>query len=178
MSLKSFVGATLVATAAAHGRMTVPSARNAVWKDGPTDAIKMAAIPDYNLDGLAAGGPGVTPKIGHGLCGDQADGPQDHMEGGKFGRSKTGYEPLIVASYKPGQTFDVQVVLTAHHDGFFEWRLCDPKADGVGPAPYQVTQACFNKHVLPLADATQGMRKSEWKYYGPKYASRAALAVD
>jgi hypothetical protein len=96
------------------------------------------------------------------------------MAGGKFGHAKDSFEPLIVASYKPGQTFKTQVVLTAHHDGFFEWRLCDPKdGSGVGPEPYQATQACFDKHVLQLADPTQGMRKQDWNYNGR--ADRAHL---
>jgi hypothetical protein len=54
-----------------HGRLTVPAARNAAWKDAPTAAIRNNVEKDYNLDGLAAGGPGVVPLYGHGVCGDK-----------------------------------------------------------------------------------------------------------
>lgn len=172
--MRAIIALSLVVGAAAHGRMTVPSARNAIWQDGPTEAIKMAAVPDYNLDGLAAGGPGVVPLKGHGLCGDAATGPQDHMAGGKFGRAKNDFKPLIVASYKPGQVFETQVVLTAHHEGFFEWRICNPyDGSGKGPEPNQITQACLDKHRIPLADPSEGMRYADWN---PTYKNRADRA--
>jgi len=152
--------ATLLVKVDAHGRLSVPAARNAAWRDAP-DSVKSRFVPDYNLDGLAAGGPGQTPIIGHGICGDKADQPQDHMEGGKFGQMLNGGAPEITGSYRPGEPFDIGIVLTAHHDGFFEFRLCDHPDD----KPWdETTQGCLDQHVLQLANPQEGMPKNKWMY--------------
>jgi hypothetical protein len=105
----------------------------------------------------------VTPINGHGLCGDAAGG-RDHMAGGKFGRTKTSGTPAIVGSYEPGAIMTTQVVLTAHHDGFFEWRLCDVEKYGDNPSPQTVRQDCFDRNVLELVDwQNHGMKKADWK---------------
>lgn len=44
--------------------------------------------------------------------------------------------------YQPGQTIDLQVTLTAHHKGHFEYKAC-PISPGQAP-----TQACFDAHPL------------------------------
>ena len=46
--------------------------------------------------------------------------PRDNELNGKYG--KTG---LITRTYKQGDTFDVKVQLTAHHKGFFEFKICE-----------------------------------------------------
>ena len=83
---------------------------------------------------------------GHGLCGDNIQrqiftapsplGPVDPEQTGNH--------------YIQGSTIEVSVLLTAHHYGWFEMRLCTPSSDDE-----PVSQECFNEHVLEIdVDAT------------------------
>mmetsp|Transcript_10569 Transcript_10569/g.25020 ORF Transcript_10569/g.25020 Transcript_10569/m.25020 type:complete len:536 (+) Transcript_10569:115-1722(+) len=90
----------------------------------------------------------VESALGHGLCGDAPLGDvdrcwgggdcteQDHMPGGRF-YTPDGLGGEVQATYLAGQEIDVEFVITAHHRGVIELRLCDePRA----------TQSCFNKY--------------------------------
>jgi len=80
--------------------------------------------------------------VRHGICGDAAtvapkySGPQFTQEN-------------IVETYTAGTDIDLSVVITAHHMGWFEFRVCD-KSELDDPAG-EITQACLNRHQLVRA---------------------------
>jgi len=116
-----------------HGHMSRPSARNAIWQTAPDDRICpysqcRPTQPNYDLNGLSAGGPAVVYEdcrfvdpgcVGKfGLCGDRYDAnPQNHLENGKFGSG------LVNAVYEVGQTVYITLTITVHHYGYHEFDL-------------------------------------------------------
>ena len=101
----------------AHGYMTVPASRN---------------IDSSDRQSLAAGGPSTVHNGGaylHGMCGNSAtEQPQNWNEAG-----------TPVATYQEGESIIIEVVITAHHLGFFEFMLCDSP---------NITETCFRNHRL------------------------------
>lgn len=70
----------------------------------------------------------------HGPCGDPAGGGGAHEVGGQFY-----FGGKTVATYTAGGTVDFELAITAHHNGFMEWWVCDvDKCGGADP-----TGACF-----------------------------------
>ncbi|KAL6077686.1 Chitin-binding type-4 domain-containing protein [Balamuthia mandrillaris] len=151
-SLALFLSCLLALSALAlgHGYLADPPARNALGKLGCGDVPT-----NYDLMGLAAGGPSVVSQIGHGLCGDRADGVQEHYKGGKYA---TG---TIAGHYAPGSSITVTVVITAHHLGHFEFRLCD--LDSTDPMD-DADQGCLDANVLVLS-GTEG--DTQWELPAP-----------
>ena len=110
-----------------HGFMQKPKSRNLqAFRDGS----------DYDFMGLSAGGvsnvksnslDGVyiypdTIKNGdarHGMCGD----PVGLLE--KYNGNLNQYP--IVSTFEKGQTISIDIVLTAHHKGHFEFYICNEK---------------------------------------------------
>jgi hypothetical protein len=121
-----------------HGHLRTPMSRNYVTRDG-------------NENGLSAGGPaavygnGKYPNGKHGVCGDPAGGDRPHEAGGV--KSNGG---KIVATYKSGDTIDLEVVITANHWGKFQFRVCPLPRASMSPQEERAfaTQACFNRNVL------------------------------
>jgi len=54
-----------------------------------------------------------------GICGDEYGRVQRHDDGGRYANG------IIAANYKPGQTIDVEILLTTSHLGYFEFRIND-----------------------------------------------------
>ena len=72
-----------------------------------------------------------------GLCGDPI-GSNDHMVGGQY----VPYAKApIVAGYEPGTTIDFAVQIDTHHNGFFEFYLCDLDACGTN----DIQETCFTQ---------------------------------
>lgn len=70
----------------------------------------------------------------HGACGDPAGGEGAHEVGGRFYHGG-----VPVATYTAGGTVDFELAITAHHNGFMEWWVCDADKCGGGDP----TGACF-----------------------------------
>ena len=63
----------------------------------------------------------------------------------------------IQATYKQGDTIDVEVVLTAHHMGYFQFKACPLAQHGDVP-----TQACFDSYKLEFVeDVLHGVPKDD-----------------
>lgn len=127
----------------AHGIMSVPKSRNIISR---TDHYCPHCFNGGGTGNVASNSGGVWPAVEteetskrHGLCGDPA-GQDDHMVGGKS------YTGEIVATYQSGSTIDIEIGVTAHHNGHFEFYLCNKGdlADPSGP----ITQDCLNKYPL------------------------------
>eukprot|EP00192_Tetraselmis_astigmatica_P011861 CAMPEP_0117670744 /NCGR_PEP_ID=MMETSP0804-20121206/12942_1 /TAXON_ID=1074897 /ORGANISM="Tetraselmis astigmatica, Strain CCMP880" /LENGTH=397 /DNA_ID=CAMNT_0005479115 /DNA_START=102 /DNA_END=1292 /DNA_ORIENTATION=- len=138
----------------AHGYMSKPLSRNKLANNRPEPGPVNYCPHCLNLGGRRTT-PLVYPEtiesgLSHGLCGDKPLGSveacwgggdcpeQDHMPGGRFYTpGAPGLGGAIQETYVEGDTIDVEFVITAHHRGFIELRLCDEKP---------LTQACLNKY--------------------------------
>ena len=79
-----------------------------------------------------------------GICGDPAEAGQRVNEPGPDNIYANG---IIVRQYTEGQTIEAKVEITAHHKGWFEFRIC-PHNDVTTPA----THSCLDNNLLPLAN--------------------------
>eukprot|EP00045_Choanoeca_perplexa_P017020 m.238501 g.238501 ORF g.238501 m.238501 type:complete len:415 (-) comp17429_c0_seq19:1890-3134(-) len=131
----------LAAMVDGHGFMFKPASRNSC-----------ASCNNYCPHCLNAGGPGWVQSqspnglwpavdtevttVRRGLCGDQIGQPQLHLA-----------PKPVVETYQKGQVIDVEMRITAHHQGHIELRLCD-NANAL-------TQTCLNKHLLNRVDTDE-----------------------
>mmetsp|Transcript_28630 Transcript_28630/g.66347 ORF Transcript_28630/g.66347 Transcript_28630/m.66347 type:complete len:388 (-) Transcript_28630:336-1499(-) len=133
-----------------HAALTIPISRNVRRNlDGQ----------QYNIYGLDAGGPshlytnndGVYPGHDfpetHGLCGNNVGDGSTSMS------AEENMEPsAIQATFVSGSIVELEVKVTAHHWGYYEFRICDVI---VGPTTFATrteAQACFDQHLLLRAD--------------------------
>ncbi|XP_076802032.1 uncharacterized protein LOC143446325 [Clavelina lepadiformis] len=157
-----FFGFLLAESVRSHGTLMEPPNRSYMWRVKDEDP---AIIPykdiveeNWNDNQLYCGGFQHQQNLGGkcGLCGDPYDGVRDNEAGGKYGKG------IIVRQYSQGSMLEVSVKLTAHHLGFFEFRLCpwnNPTVPG--------THDCLNQYLLPLLNgSTQYFppKKGEWVY--------------
>lgn len=152
--------AALAGAAAGHGRLVEPPSRASAWRFG------FDTPHNYNDHELYCGGFTRQWKRNGGqcgVCGDpwDAPAPRAHELGGRFGKG------VIVRRYAPGATFPVRVELTANHNGYFEFRVCDD--------PAATDQPCLDRRVLRLSgrDETryfprEGNRVYEMQYRLPE----------
>jgi len=68
-------------------------------------------------------------SVRYGLCGDPIGNDQPHL-----------IKRPTTASWVAGQVIDLEIGVTAHHNGYVEFRLCD-NADNL-------SQKCLNEHLL------------------------------
>jgi hypothetical protein len=146
-----------------HGFLQLPTSRNRFsYEHGK----------DYDFMGLNAGGPGnVQSKVidgvylypdsvenseaRHGMCGD----PKSSYE--TYNLQKDNYPALT--TYQMEAVIDIQVLITAHHMGHFEFYLCDMKHHD------KVTQNCLFQHRLQRVavenDVSPPDEKYPYRYY-------------
>ena len=111
-----------------HGRIHEPPGRSSLHRFTADNSIDQSVVNNYpkNYDdtGLFCGGFSTQVQNGYkcGVCGDnyKSSRPRDNELGGKYG--KTG---IIPRSYDEGATMDVKIELTAHHKGWFSFKICD-----------------------------------------------------
>jgi len=106
------------------------------------DEFKVRSPKNYEHNQLFCGGihQEDNPGTNCGVCGDSlADPvPRDNEIGGKY------YTGIITGNYSSGGIIEAEVVITAEHLGYMQFRLC------LNPATE--TQSCFNRHLLRLVD--------------------------
>ena len=129
-----------------HGFLQYPISRNLnEYKDGM----------DYDFMGLNAGGasrvnlfadsdiylypdPISNAEKRHGMCGD----PVNFIE--KYNGNINNYE--ILNSFIQGEEITIEVILTAHHMGHFEFYICN--TDDLSNLENGITQECLYRHRL------------------------------
>ncbi|KAH8086728.1 hypothetical protein JL720_7171 [Aureococcus anophagefferens] len=161
-----------------HAMMTIPPARQIVHdvaidpkvqEGGYSKILRNPSTKDLvSLNhGIGGGVGGKTKQAeqGFGLCGD--DGGRA-MYSGIFDAASDKYgqtEPRV--EWVAGSTVDLQALVTAHHLGWFEFRLCP--MDAMGEV---LTQECLNEHVLKFdADYTRN-QFDETAYSGKLFDAR------
>ena len=103
-----------------------------------------------------------------GVCGDPWDqDPRDHEPGGQYA---TG---IIGKTYYEGQSINITIDVTANHNGYFEFRLCQNDE-----FMKVVTQECFDEHLLlihnnneevlsPSQASVFDLKLNKYKYFVP-----------
>ncbi|CAK8993802.1 Chitin-binding type-4 domain-containing protein [Durusdinium trenchii] len=110
-----------------HGYLASPRPRSIVRNGG--------SFGPGDIQSLSGGGPALDRIQGHGLCGDNSQRRQFETTG------------PIQATFTEGSTIDIQVEITAHHWGWFEFRLANLDEAGT------LTQDALNEHVLEFDEA-------------------------
>ncbi|GBG28983.1 Hypothetical Protein FCC1311_052042 [Hondaea fermentalgiana] len=130
------VVAALVLSAAVgvrgEGFLLFPPSRNLVYNGGSRG--------ENGIDDMDAGGAQAEFSNGHGLCGDQS-WRREMQSPNEFG----GGLPLV--TYAENSTIEINVTITTHRKGYFEFRLCDLDDDGLD-LNEAITQSCLNEYVL------------------------------
>lgn len=148
----------------AHGHLDWPNPRGALNGNHNTERIDRTAPNDYHIH-FPAGSKSVVPgsalrsqeRTGRhkwtpfeplkrnfrwraGVCGDlrhrRNPSRGDHMRGGKFYYPKD--SPRIVHVFRPGDILNASSQIVAHHNGFFEFHLCDVRRCGG-----EISESCF-----------------------------------
>ena len=136
----------------AHGYLKSPRSRNFVaYQDGIWSPL-LASNPEKEVQpqGASVGGTRAQCGIIEGVR--NYDFPKNAL-GGPL-------ETKVQSCYQPGQIIDLEVYLTAHHKGHFEFKAC-PISPGQAP-----TQACFDANKLRFISG-------ESANYDPIYPERA-----
>ncbi len=152
--------------AQAHGYLSKPEPRNVL-----SPSFGEGVENTQSLNGGFGNRDGINPAEyenanGHGLCGDYVD--RKAFSDPSAPQGNAAKRPLV--SYAAGGYMDLEVVLTAHHEGWFEFRLCVPK-DGGASLLSGLTQECFNEHVLEM-DVEHAVRN-----YGDKMKLRNGMPL-
>ena len=129
-----------------HGYLIEPPSRNSAWRRGfhtPTN---------HDDNGLNCGGRRVQWEKHDGKCGVYGD--EYDIASPLFAYPGRYAKGVITKTYTPGQQIQVEVVITANHKGWFEFRLGE-----IGTPP--ITQAKLT-HLLRLVSG--GTR---WKLDDP-----------
>ncbi|KAK3580518.1 hypothetical protein CHS0354_009470 [Potamilus streckersoni] len=142
-----------------HGALIEPPMRSVLWKYGFDAPI------NYNYMELYCGGFQNFQNNGGrcGVCGDSLQGPHGNERGGKYDLG------IIARSYPEGTTsIDVKVEITAHHKGYFEFKLC-PNDEA------EVTQECLDRYPLMIEEGIQ--QGDPMKFYPPDGQTIHSLKV-
>lgn len=95
----------------------------------------------------------------HGLCGDPVQGKAVEANW----RDETYLKPTSPQrSYEAGSIVEFEVGVSTHHEGHYEFRLCDKALDGQTLESVEKGWECLNKHVLvraPLKPECQNNKK-------------------
>lgn len=137
-----------------HGYMQSPVMRGSMWRL-PNRFPEVRRPANYDDNGLRADGPQIVrkdyPNMRYGVCGDPyfEPTPRKHESGGLFGRFPELGAAAIAQCFAPGSEIDISIKITAHHKGWFDFRLCVP---GEGN---DEDESCFqNGYHLEKADKT------------------------
>ena len=159
----SIIATTLIDKAEAHGYLLTPRSRNfyanvaAVWDT--SKATENDPWPESDPQSLNRGGTAAQ-------CGIVGDRNYDHPKNALGGLLK----PTIQECYDEGTIIDLKVLLTAHHDGHFEFYAC-PSAWGETP-----TEECFKAHPLEFVEDVMFGAPQDPNYPGRAYIPKQSTS--
>jgi len=135
MLLPLFLLLPLLGSVVGHGRLRHPPGRSTMWRYG------FETPENVNDHELNCGGFGRQQQNDGlcGVCGDPYDEPRPRSNelGGRWGLG------VVSEDYLEGQMMEIEVELTAYHQGYFEFRLCPHNT-----IDRPVQQACLDRHIL------------------------------
>merc|ERR1712180_156060 len=147
------LNAVLVGSCLGHGRLMSPPGRSSLksFKNDPAVApFWDQIVPNYNDHELFCGGFATQVSNGYkcGVCGDNyvEKRPRANELGGKYGS-----HGIIPRTYSSGSLIDVEIQITAHHQGFFQFKICKMEKNMVTE-----DEKCFDsdESIVPFADGS------------------------
>ncbi|CAF2122164.1 unnamed protein product [Rotaria magnacalcarata] len=152
-----------------HGYLFDPVARSSAWLIDPS--FKECCAYSSHME-MFCGGVGqqwITNGGKCGICGEPYDRAIKLFE--KGGAKYTG---KIVKTYNQGEQIDVQVKLSANHQGYFEFRLCNvdntPDSDA--------TQECLDRYLLTIVNTDSTKYRDVTKHGSDTITVRVQLPPD
>jgi len=161
-------------TAEGHALLQEPPSRNLVAY-GKTEFCPHC---------LQSGGPNTVSERGkehwpsndvptsHGLCGDPVQGKQVEADW----RDETYLKPTPVQRYyEAGAVVEFEIGVSTHHEGHYEFRLCDKPLDGTTLESREKGQECLNARVLlraPLKESCPNTADADCQLIDESYPGR------
>jgi len=136
-----FLNAILIDICLGHGRIMSPPGRSSLksFKNDPAVApFWDLIVPNYNDHELFCGGFSTQVSNGYkcGICGDNyiESRPRANELGGTYGS-----HGIIPRTYSSGSLIDIEIQITAHHQGFFQFKICKMEKNMI-----MEDEACFD----------------------------------
>ncbi|CAE7481882.1 cbh2 [Symbiodinium natans] len=167
--------AWLPVTAFGHSYLASPPSRNFLAHQAGLEDCPHC-LQSGGPDNVKARGNGVWPTRlapgSHGLCGDPVQGKSNPVRLEDETYLKAG---AVTATYQAGQVVEFQVAVSTHHQGHYEFRICDTGLDSSLTSEAE-GQACLDKWVLqrapPLADCVVNDPRGDCQPLDPKHPER------
>ena len=168
--------AWLPVAALGHSYLALPPSRNLL--------ANLAGLEDCphclqsgGPDNVKARGSGVWPTRlapgSHGLCGDPVQGRSNPVKLEDETYLKSGD---VTATYRAGEVVEFQVAVSTHHQGHYEFRICDKPLEAGSLASVAEGQECLDKWLLqrapPLADCVINDSRGDCQPLDPKHPER------
>ena len=159
-----------------HSYLALPPSRNLLANlDGLEDCPH--CLQSGGPDNVKARGEGVWPTRlapgSHGLCGDPVQGQSNPLRLQDETYLKAG---VVTATYAPGQVVEFQVAVSTHHQGHYEFRICDKPLDAASLTSAAEGQACLDQWLLqrapPLDDCVVNDPRGDCQPLDPKHPER------
>eukprot|EP00931_Biecheleriopsis_adriatica_P057193 TRINITY_DN3391_c0_g1_i1.p1 TRINITY_DN3391_c0_g1~~TRINITY_DN3391_c0_g1_i1.p1 ORF type:complete len:454 (+),score=53.08 TRINITY_DN3391_c0_g1_i1:91-1362(+) len=159
-----------------HSYLANPASRNLLAKlAGKEDCPH--CLQSGGPDNVKERGAGVWPSReapgSHGLCGDPVQG-QANPE--RLADETYLKEGPVVATYRPGEVVEFHIVVSTHHRGHYEFRICDRALDGTRLTSAAEGQACLDAHLLeraaPMEDCVVNDPRGDCQPVDPKHPER------
>eukprot|EP00933_Yihiella_yeosuensis_P078922 TRINITY_DN908_c0_g1_i4.p1 TRINITY_DN908_c0_g1~~TRINITY_DN908_c0_g1_i4.p1 ORF type:complete len:442 (-),score=78.17 TRINITY_DN908_c0_g1_i4:285-1610(-) len=174
--LGAFIFLSLLLRSFGHSYLAQPASRNLLQHvEGNEDCPHC----------LQGGGPGNVMKRGggvwptrlapksHGLCGDPGQGKPNPPTLADEKYLRPGH---VVSVYQPGEIAEFHIVVSTHHQGHYEFRICDKALDGNALNSAAEGQACLDQWVLhraaPAADCVVNDARGDCQPIDPKHPER------
>ncbi|CAE7606018.1 cbh2 [Symbiodinium natans] len=174
MSMKLLV--LVPVTVVGHSYLALPPSRNLLANlEGREDCPH--CLQSGGPDNVKERGGGVWPTRlapgSHGLCGDPVQGQSNPVRLEDETYLKTG---PVTATYEPGEVVEFQVAVSTHHQGHYEFRICDKPLDAGSLASAADGQACLDQWLLqrapPLANCVVNDPRGDCQPLDPKHPER------
>ena len=162
--------------ASSHSYLALPPSRNLLANlAGAEDCphCLQSGGPD-NVKARAGGvWPPNTVPGSHGLCGDPVQGRSNPVRLQDETYLKAG---PVQMTYGAGAVVEFQVAVSTHHQGHYEFRICDKPLDAESLSSAAEGQACLDKWLLqrapPLADCVVNDPRGDCQPLDPKHPER------
>ncbi|CAF4542593.1 unnamed protein product [Rotaria sp. Silwood2] len=152
-----------------HGYLFEPVARSSAWLVDPS--FKKCCTYSGHME-MFCGGVGHQWNTNGGKCGICGE-PYDRAVK-LFEKGGTMYTGKIVKTYIQGQQIDVKVKLSANHQGYFEYRLCN-----IDDNPnFDATQECLDRHLLTIANTDSTKYRDIVQHGSDMITVRVQLPLD
>lgn len=159
-----------------HSYLALPPSRNLLANlDGLEDCPH--CLQSGGPDNVKARGDGLWPTRldpgSHGLCGDPVQGQSNPVRLQDETYLKAG---VVTATYAPGEVVEFQVAVSTHHQGHYEFRICDKPLDAASLTSAAEGQACLDQWLLqrapPLDDCVVNDPRGDCQPLDPKHPER------